>query len=170
VLKISGQERRMNPSDLIVSKTTRQGRITYANDVFLSIADFTLRDVLGEPHSVVRNAAMPRAIFKLLWARLEAGREVFAYICNRTKGGDHYWVFAHVTPSRNPAGETIGYHSNRRRPNPAALAKIQTLYATLLAEEGRHANRKEGLAASYRMLEAFLADKGMDYDEYVLTL
>lgn len=170
MLQIPGTERPMAPNDLIVSKTTLQGRITYANDVFLSIADFDLAEVLGQPHSLVRNTAMPRAIFKLLWARLEAGREVFAYICNRTKGGDHYWVFAHVTPSRNKAGEKVGYHSNRRKPDPAAVAKIQDLYAALIVEEGRHPNRKDGLVASSRMLEDYLAKKGMDYDEFVLTL
>lgn len=170
MLSISGNERVMADGDMIVSKTNLKGHITYANDVFLSIADFGLGDVIGKPHSVVHNSAMPRAIFKLLWSRIEKHREIFAYVVNRTKGGDYYWVFAHVTPSQNQAGEFVGYHSNRRKPDPRALAKIKELYAALLAEETRHANRKDGLVASWAMLEKFLEGKGMDYDEFVLSL
>lgn len=170
MLNISGRERVMADGDMIVSKTNLKGHLTYVNDVFLSIADFNMGDVMGKPHSVVRNAAMPRAIFKLLWSRLEQGREVFAYVVNRTKRGDYYWVFAHVTPSQNKAGEFVGYHSNRRKPEPRAVTKIAMLYETLLAEEGRHANRKDGLVASWDLLNKYLEDKGMDYDQYVLTL
>lgn len=170
MLNIAGAERLMAPNDLIVSKTNLKGHLTYVNDVFLDISDFTLDDVIGKPHSVVRNDAMPRAIFKLLWAQLEAGREVFAYVVNRTKGGDHYWVLAHVTPSVDGAGKAVGYHSNRRKPDARALEPIKALYAMLLTEEGRHANRKEGLVASSALLQKFLNDKGMNYDEYVLSL
>ncbi len=170
MLNISGRERHMGESDMIVSKTNTKGRLTYANDVFLSIADFTLDDVIGEPHSVVRNSAMPRVIFKKLWEHIESGREIFAYVVNRTKGGDYYWVLAHVTPSRNAAGEIVGYHSNRRKPRPEAVAKIKDLYATLLAAEGSNGNRKDGLVASAALLDKILKDKGMDYDEFVLSL
>jgi PAS domain S-box-containing protein len=170
MLSIEGAERSMKPNDLIVSKTNLKGHLTYVNDVFLSISDFTLSDVIGKPHSVVRNAAMPRAVFRLLWSQIEAGREIFAYVVNRTKGGDHYWVLAHVTPSRDASGRITGYHSNRRKPDARALEAIKGLYATLLAEESRHANRKEGLVASAALLQTYLNDKGMDYDEYVLSL
>ncbi len=170
MLSIPGNERVMNPDDIIVSKTDLKGNLTYANEIFLSIADFRLAEVIGKQHSLVRNDAMPRAVFKLLWSRIEAGREIFAYVVNRTKGGDYYWVLAHVTPSRDASGQVVGYHSNRRKPDPKALARIKELYVTLLAEEARAANRKEGLVASWALLQKILNEKGMDYDEYVLSL
>lgn len=170
MLATSGRERVMADDDIIVSKTNLKGHLVYANDIFLDIADFTLSEVLGKPHSLVRNPAMPRCVFRLLWETIQSGREIFAYVVNRTKGGDHYWVLAHVTPSRDEAGNVTGYHSNRRKPKPAAIAEISALYEVLLAEEDRHGNRKEGLEASYRLLHQLLEEKGVDYDRFVLGL
>ena len=160
----------MGNDDLNVSKTNLKGHVIYANDVFLDIADFKATEVLGKPHSIVRNDAMPRCIFKLLWETIQAGREMFAYLANRTKEGDHYWVFAHVTPSFDASGQINGYHSNRRKPSPAAVTKIREFYSVLLAEEKRHNNSKEGLKASYALLQRMLEEKGVDYDRFVLAL
>ena len=160
----------MDDDKIIVSKTDPTGRIAYASSYFLEISDFTLDDLLTQQHSIVRNPNVPRCIFKLLWERLKSGREVFAYLVNRSKGDDHYWVFAHVTPTIDERGEITGYHSNRRKPRAEALEKINELYARLLAVEAGNSNRKAGLEASYQMLTQFLAEQGQDYEEYILTL
>lgn len=170
MLHFSGSERVMDDDKIIVSKTDPTGRIAYASSYFLEISDFTLDDLLTQQHSIVRNPNVPRCIFKLLWERLKSGREVFAYLVNRSKGDDHYWVFAHVTPTIDERGEITGYHSNRRKPRAEALEKINELYARLLAVEAGNSNRKAGLEASYQMLTQFLAEQGQDYEEYILTL
>ena len=55
---------------------------------------------------------------------------------NMAKNGDHYWVFAHVTPSYNQRGERVGYHSNRRVPHADALALVVTSDDTCSHLEG----------------------------------
>ncbi|MCF4099976.1 PAS domain-containing protein [Maritalea mediterranea] len=170
MLVAEGAQRPFDPDRIVVSKTNLKGHIQYANRMFLDLAEYDERDLLGQPHNVIRSQAMPRCIFKLLWDRLMAGREVFAYVVNATKNNNHYWVFAHVTPSRNARGEVTSYHSNRRHARPEAIAKISEIYAMLLAVEGSHQNRKEGLKASTEKLEEILAELGMDYDEFVFTL
>ena len=167
---LDGNERLMGEDDLIVSKTNLKGHITYANEAFLDIAGYKLKEVLGEPHSMIRNQSMPRCIFRLLWEKISDGKEIFAYVVNATKAGDHYWVLAHVTPSRDANGEISGFHSNRRKPTDAAVSVIKNLYADLLAEENRHSNGKESVAASYQMLMDVLAKKGVEYDEFVLSI
>jgi len=59
----------------------------------------------------------PGAVFELLWSTIAKGEEIFAYVVNATKGGDHYWVIAHATPSFEN-GSIVGYHLTRRVPNP----------------------------------------------------
>ena len=95
----TGRERMFGEDEIIVSKTDLKGRITYANSVFLRVAGYAEEDVLGQPHSMIRHPGMPRAVFKLLWETIAGGREIFAYVKNMARDGDHYWVFAHVTPS-----------------------------------------------------------------------
>ncbi len=165
---LSGNERRFAERDVIVSKTDLKGRITYANRTFMNISGFSERELLGQPHSIIRHPEMPRAVFALLWDRLKKGQEVFAYVINRARNGDHYWVLAHVTPSHNAAGEITGYHSNRRVPDHRIVNEtIRPLYRRLLEEESRHANRKEGMQASSCMLYTILDDAGLSYEGFI---
>ena len=167
----TGREAIFRDDEIIVSKTDLKGHITYANDVFLRVSGFTEEELLGAPHSLIRHPEMPRCVFKLLWDTIEKGQEVFAYVKNMTKAGDHYWVFAHVTPSYDANKQIIGYHSNRRVPERRVIeGAIIPLYAQLLAEERRHANGKESLASGFQFLTDFVQSKGMSYDELVFSL
>ena len=168
---LTGNERFLALDDIIVSKTDLTGRITYANRTFLKIAGLTEKDCMRQPHSLIRHPDMPRSIFKRIWTAIEAGDEIFAYIINRAMNGDHYWVHAHVTPSRDGGGNIIGYHSNRRVPDRRVLqAEIIPLYARLRAEEEKFQNRKDGLTASAGLVAAMLRERGKPYDEFVATL
>jgi PAS domain S-box-containing protein len=168
---LTGVERFFEDDEIIVSKTDLKGRMTYVNDVFLKLADYTEKECLGEPHAKIRNPEMPRCIFGLLWDTIQDGREIFAYVVNRSANGDHYWVLAHVTPSKDQNGNIIGYHSNRRVPNRQILDNtIIPLYKQLLAEEQKHASAKDGMAASLAMVTSLLEEKGMAYDEFIAGL
>jgi len=168
---LTGIERTFDPLEIIVSKTDAKGRITYANDMFYKMADYTADECLGQPHSMVRHPDMPRCIFKLLWDTVAKGHEIFTYVVNRSKNGDHYWVMAHVSPTMDDNTNTIvGYHSSRRVPSRAAIAKIVPLYAQLKAEEARHSDRKAGLEASAEMLNKILKDANLSYDQFVFSI
>ena len=170
-MHLTGVERFFEPSEIIVSKTDLKGRITYANEVFQRVAGYTEAELMGQPHSIVRHPDMPRCVFKLLWDTIEAKNEIFAYVVNRAKNGDHYWVYAHVTPSFGADGQIIGYHSNRRVPERHIVDDhIVPLYQALREEEARHQSRKDGMLAAEQMVLDVLARKGVAYDEFVATL
>lgn len=166
----TGQERRLEPEDLIVSKTDRRGVITYANEPFLRISRYAEDEVLGRPHNLLRHPDMPRAVFKLLWDSLEAGREVFAYINNLAGDGAHYWVLANVTPSYDAHGSVVGYHSSRRAPSPGSVAAVSAVYERLRAEERRHPTGSAAVQAGSALLDALLAERGLTYDQFVWSL
>jgi PAS domain S-box-containing protein len=167
----TGVERTFDPSDIIVSMTDTTGVITYANRVFCDVAGYDERELIGQQHNIVRHPAMPRCVFKYLWDTISTGREIFAYVINQAKNGDHYWVFAHVTPSYGPTGgEIIGYHSVRRVPGLGARDTVAGLYEAILEEEKKHASPKEGMDAGLALLVSVLEEKGMSYDELIFTL
>jgi len=168
---LTGVERFFDDDEIIVSKTDPSGRLTYANDVFLRLAGMTEAETIGQPHSVIRHPEMPRAVFKLLWDTISAGKELFAYVVNRSKNGDHYWVLAHVTPSFDANGKIVGYHSNRRTADRKVLETvIQPLYKQLLDIENSHANRKDGMNEAFDTLLKILEEKGVAYDEFIFSL
>jgi len=165
-----GKEVFFDQDDLIVSKTDLKGKITYANDIFLDIAGYKEEEVVGQPHNMIRNPNMPRAIFDFLWDRIKGKREIFAYVVNSTKNGDHYWVLAHVTPSIKN-GQVVGYHSTRRVPDPKIIKRVvEPLYDQLRNIENKASNRKQGIADSVKYLQSYLAEKGMDYNEFMAHL
>lgn len=167
---LTGIERRLSDNEIIVSKTDLKGRITYCNDVFKRIGGFKETELLGKPHNIIRHPDMPRCVFKLLWDTVEASSEIFAYVKNRAKNGDFYWVFAHVTPDVDSTGKLIGFNSFRRSVDPKVLATIEPLYAELVTEEQRHGDRKSGMKASSDRLQHILAKNGVSYDQFVLGL
>ncbi len=166
----TGRERVVADDELIVSKTDLSGRITYCNRSFERLAGYSETELLGAPHSVVRHPEMPRSVFKLLWDTIQSGREIFAYVVNLSRNGDHYWVLAHVTPSFDRQGKIIGYHSNRRAPERSGVDAARAIYERLLAEESKHPNSKDAVAAGCKLLGEVLDKTGMSYDEWVFSI
>jgi len=162
---VSGQEINFDENEFIVSKTDLGGRITYGNALFIRISGYEEVQLIGAPHNILRHPDMPSLIFKLLWETVKRGEEIFAYVVNKTKEGNYYWVFAHVTPSIDSNGKIIGYHSVRRKPTPQALAVIKPLYAELLKAE-----KMGGIAASQKYLDSVLQQKGGSYEPFILSL
>lgn len=165
----TGRERGFADDEIIVSKTDRQGRITYGNHVFHKISGYPEKEIIGAPHSILRHPDMPRCVFRLLWERIQGGKEIFAYVVNMAMGGDHYWVFAHVTPTVDATGAVSGFHSNRRRPAKSQVQTISAIYRELSAIEDGTPDRKLGLEQSYRRLMELTQAAGTDYDEFIFS-
>jgi PAS domain S-box-containing protein len=166
----TGKERTFGDDEVIVSKTDLKGKIAYGNEVFLRISGYPESEIVGAPHSILRHPWMPRCVFKLMWDKIEAGDEIFAYVVNMAMGGDHYWVFAHVTPTFGPDGKIVGYHSNRRRPSATQIQSASSLYRTLLEIEQRAPDKKIGMEHSSEHLGSMLTAKGVSYDEFVFSV
>ena len=155
----------MKQDDFIVSKTDLKGRITYVNKVFIDMGEYSEEELLGKDHSIVRHPNMPKVVFKLLWDLVQSGEEIFAFVLNKTKNNNDYWVFANVTPSQNANGKTVGYYSVRRKPNPEALDIIKPLYSKLLQAE-----KSSGVEASKKILTDILNEQGVGYNEFIISL
>ncbi len=50
-------------NEIIVSKTDTRGNITYGNELFLKMAGYSEKELLGAPHNIIRHPDMPRVIF-----------------------------------------------------------------------------------------------------------
>ena len=162
-------ERVMREDDFIVSKTDLKGRITYGNRIFIEFSGYTEEELLGAQHNIIRHPDMPRAVFKLLWDTIQSGNECFAYVKNMAKDGSFYWVFATVTPSYDQQGNLVGYLSVRRKPKASAVAVAGELYRNMLTAE-QQAGARDAISASSRILTDLLNDKGLSYEELILSL
>ena len=161
----NSKERLVKDDAFLVSKTDTKGRITYCNLPFIEIVGAKEQDLLGKPHNIIRHPDMPRCVFKLLWDRVQNKEEIFAYVKNMSFDGGYYWVFANVTASVDSRGQIVGYYSVRRKPNPKALQVIIPLYKELIKQE-----QIGGMDASFAYLNNLLEEKGVSYDELIISL
>jgi len=155
----------MKENDFIVSKTDTKGRITYVNKIFMTMAEYSEEELLGKPHSIIRHPDMPKAVFKLLWDRIQNKEEIFAFVLNKTKNNNSYWVFANITASLDLNGNIIGYFSVRRKPSQKGLDIIEPLYKKMLEAE-----RSGGMQAGVNLLMDTLKNEGVSYDEFVISI
>ena len=118
----------------LVSETDEKGIITFANDDFCKIAGYTIDELVGQPHNLVRHKDMPKAAFKSLWETVQRGDVWTGYVKNAVKGGGYYWVYATVYPFETCNGGK-GYLSCRRKPSRAEIEEHEALYKVWKSQE-----------------------------------
>ena len=124
----------LDKNAFLVSETDAKGIIKFANEDFCKIAGYTLEELMGQPHNMVRHKDMPKKAFKSLWDTVQKGNIWTGYVKNATKDGGYYWVFATVYPFESADGSK-GYLSCRRKPTNEEIQKAETLYAQWKKEE-----------------------------------
>lgn len=162
---MAGKELTFDNGTFIVSKTDTKGYITYGNELFIKMSGYSETELLGKPHNILRDKEMPKVVFEYLWKTIGKKQEVFAYVINKTKEDDYYWVFAYVTASVDVHDNIIGYHSVRRKPKKNSLEIIKPLYKELLNIE-----KSKGVAASRERFEEILKEQGVSYEEFILSI
>jgi aerotaxis receptor len=156
---VPGHERPFSLDELFFSTTDRKGVIRSGNEVFARVSAIPLAEMVGKAHNLVRHPDMPRAVFRIFWDALGAGRGVAAYVKNRADDGGFYWVMAFVVPIED------GFLSVRLKPTSPLFAVAQEIYREVArvehdAEGDDVRRRKPSIAAGVEKLEALLAERG----------
>lgn len=119
---ITNREKEIRRDATLLSRTNLKGVITYASKDFCEVSEYAQKDMMGQPHNMVRHPEMPKAAFADLWNRIKNGHPWRGMVKNLAGSGDHYWVEAQVAPQYRD-GKLVGYMSVRR---PALRADIQS--------------------------------------------
>jgi len=131
---VTQNEYPLDDDTTLMSTTDLHSYMTHTNDTFVQVSGFTLQELLGQPHNIVRHPDMPKAAFADMWYTLQKGEPWSGIVKNRRKNGDHYWVRANAVPMvRN--GQMTGYMSIRTRATQDEVAAVEPLYKAL--NEGR---------------------------------
>lgn len=125
------KEHVLKSDDFLVSQTDDKGVIRFANDDFCKIAGYSIEELIGKQHNIVRHPDMPKAAFKELWQTIKSGKVWTGFVKNKTKNGGFYWVFATIYPMKNPIDGATLYMSCRRKASIQEIEEAQNLYKTL---------------------------------------
>lgn len=96
-----------------ISKTNKEGIITYASKAFAERCGFTIDELIGNDHNIIRHPDMPDDIFKELWETILSGEKWIGEIKNLGKDGTPFWAETTVIPNIHE-GEIQGYISIRQ--------------------------------------------------------
>lgn len=162
---ITNNEKRLNENDFIVSKTDLKGKIIYCNEIFMEMAGYTASQLIGANHNLIRHPDMPRVAFKMAWDLIQKDKEFFGFIKNLCANGGYYWVFTYITADLDENGKIVSYTSIRRKAPQSAIDTIIPIYKLLVDAEKNGAT-----AASEKVLNNFLKEKKITYNEFIMSL
>ncbi len=98
----------------IVSITDRTGLITYANDKFCKISQYTRDELIGQNHRIIKSSHHPTSFFAEMWDHLNQGKVFQAEVKNQAKDGSHYWVETTIVPFLDEEGVPYQHVSIRK--------------------------------------------------------
>jgi len=108
-LNILKQYKNIVDTAAIVSKSDKKGNITFINNKFSEISGYSKDELLGLPHSTIRDKDMPKSVFKDLWDTISSKKVWTGQIKNRKKDGKSYYVDATICPILDKKGDILEY-------------------------------------------------------------
>lgn len=97
----------------LVSETDLDGAITYANDKFVEVSQYSREELIGKNHRMLKSGQHDDVFYKELWNTISSGKVYRGEIKNRAKDGSFYWVDANIAPMFDEKGRIIRYTAIR---------------------------------------------------------
>jgi len=138
----------------IVAITNANGIITYVNENFCNISQYSYEEVRGQDLRILNSGYHSREFMRNLWETIHAGNVWKGEIRNKNKDGAFHWVDATIVPIINEDGKPYQYLSIQTDITERKNAEHELMFLNEQLEE-RVKNRTRLLELVNDELESF---------------
>ncbi|MED4300605.1 EAL domain-containing protein [Geobacillus stearothermophilus] len=110
--KLESIQKALDESTIVVI-TDQTGKITYVNEAFCRISQYSREELIGNTHRIVNSGYHSREFFKHMWKTIGTGKIWRGEIKNKAKDGSYYWVQSTIVPFLDERGKPYQYVSIR---------------------------------------------------------
>ena len=147
----------------IVAVTDVQGTITYVNDKFCTISQYSRDELIGQNHRILKSGHHSKEFFGQMYDAIAKGTVWHGEIKNRAKDGSIYWVETTIVPLVGPDGKPQQYVSIRTDISKSKLAvEVLVDKALELSRQAEELSRSlQARETQTRMLQSEARSRGL---------
>lgn len=98
----------------IILRIDLHRKITYANDLFYKISEYTEKELIGQPYSFIQHPDVTDEEINKIWKSIEKDSIWRGTLKNISKSGKAYYSIATVVPIKNKEGKILEYMGIRQ--------------------------------------------------------
>jgi diguanylate cyclase (GGDEF)-like protein/PAS domain S-box-containing protein len=92
-----------------ITRTDKRGVITFANEAYAKLSGYSIEELIGQKHTMMRHPSTPSGFYKTLWQTIARGDVWEGEFRNIQKNGEEFYIHTHIMPEYDDQGKRIGY-------------------------------------------------------------